>query len=153
MPEGIDKGELRRVWAEADLQCPLILGCPAWESLPDAVRGAGCGRPHQTAAMLPSDARDGRSTASSDELLSRGCGLRRPYVFLPKAQFFLNGSDEMADVDTCVRGEEPQVVEVARLVASPILESYDLFRGDFGCRLYTESGRSSGMSSNSAIRA
>jgi hypothetical protein len=31
-------------------------------------------------------------------------------VFLPKTQFFRNGSDEMADENTRVRGEEPQVV-------------------------------------------
>ena len=28
--------------------------------------------------------------------------------FLPKAQFFRNGSDERADVDTRMRGQEPK---------------------------------------------
>src|SRR5258708_298619 len=36
-------------------------------------------------------------------------------VFLAKAYFFRNGSDERADVNTRMRGQEPQIVEVARL--------------------------------------
>jgi hypothetical protein len=40
-------------------------------------------------------------------------------------------SDEIADVDASARSEEPEIVEVPRLVPSAILKSYDLFSGDF----------------------
>src|SRR5580658_5479457 len=52
-------------------------------------------------------------------------------VFLAKAYFFRNASDESADVDIRMRGQEPQIVEVPRLVASLVLKSHDLFGGDF----------------------
>src|ERR1700679_3574129 len=52
-------------------------------------------------------------------------------VFLAKAQFFCNSSDEMADIYACVRGEKPQIVEARGLFACAVLASHNLFGGDF----------------------
>jgi hypothetical protein len=51
--------------------------------------------------------------------------------FFRKAGFFRNGSDEVTDFDTCVRGEEPEIVEIARLVARSVLESYYFLGSNF----------------------
>jgi hypothetical protein len=81
--------------------------------------------------MLPSDARDAYSKVPSGELLLREYGLRRQQCLSPENVVFRNGSIRSADVYTRMRSQEPQIAEVARLVASPVLESHDLFGGDF----------------------
>jgi hypothetical protein len=90
--------------------------------------------------MLPSDAQDARSTVPPDEHFCEDAVFDASNVFLPKAWFFRNGSHEMADVYARMRSQEPQIVEVARLVASPVLESHDHFGGDFVQAVHGEGG-------------